>query len=644
MKSHLSLKFSCLQWSIAKLSISSKTRTIAIASITVTAWLLVVRQLGALQGLETIAFDWMMRSRPDPGPDPRLLVVEITEADIAALQQWPISDRAIAQLLQQLQKHQPMAIGIDIVRDFPHPPGSEELVKQLQQPNTIAITTLGNDPKKQSVSAPLSISPAQVGFNDFAIDPDGRVRRNLIFARKDKTVIPSFSLQLTLLYLKEKGIVAKLSETNQYQLGKIGFPQLQTNSGGYQKIDARAYQILLNYRSPNVAKMVTLTQAIAGEIEPDWVKDKIVIIGVTAPSLKDVFFTPYSPAQHGRQMAGVSIHAQMASQILSTVLDGQPLFWFWSEKIEILWIFIWAIAGGIFVAYLRNPLTLFSSAIAGVAVLVGISYGLFLTGGWIPVAAPVLAFILTGAFGVVYQMQVSWQQQQMVMKLLGQQTSPEIANALWNDRDRLIKSGMLPWQTLTATVLFTDLKNFSTFAETKSPDELMTWLNPYLSAMTDEVLNHNGIVNKFTGDGIMAVFGVPIPRTTPEEIAKDAQNAVNCALAMGEKLQQFNQKIAEKDLPLIQMRVGIYTGLVTVGSLGGKNRLEYGVIGDTVNTASRLESCEKDRQTDLCRVLIGGETFAYLQDKFEVELWGPLPLKGKRNSVEVYRVIRRISR
>lgn len=334
------------------------------------------------------------------------------------------------------------------------------------------------------------------------------------------------------------------------------------------------------------------------------------------------------------------IHAQMVSQILSAVLDGERLFWFASEELEILWIVIWSIVGAILVWTVRNPGILIVGAIAALIGLMAIGYGVFLLDGWIPISAPGFAFIFTGSLGVVYQLKTSWQQQQMVMKLLGQQTSPEIASALWNERDRLIDSGMLPWQTLTATLLFTDLKNFSTFSEKKSPEELMKWLNPYLSAMTDEVLNNQGIVNKFTGDGIMAAFGVPIPRRDREAIIADAENAVKCALGMAKKLQELNRKWQQQGDPLVQMRVGIFTGPVTVGSLGGKHRLEYGIIGDSVNTASRLESCQKHRQPDVCRILIAGETLAYLDpDKVKVDPWGPLPLKGKSKTVEVYRIM-----
>jgi adenylate cyclase len=338
-------------------------------------------------------------------------------------------------------------------------------------------------------------------------------------------------------------------------------------------------------------------------------------------------------------MPGVVIHGQKSSQILSAVLDDKPLFWFMPEWGEILWIVFWGISGSLVVERFRNSLMITGSAFIALGLIFGIGYSLFLTGGWIPLAAPATAFICTSVFAVMYQRQIAGKQRQMVMNLLGQQTSPEIATALWSERDRLLKSGMLPWQTLTATILFTDLKNFSTLSETKTPEELMTWLNPYLSAMTDEVLNHHGIVNKFTGDGIMAAFGVPIPSTTPEQIAKDAENAVNAALAMSRKLRELNQTWQQEGLPKVQMRIGIFTGSITVGSLGGKHRLEYGIIGDSVNTASRLESCEKHRHPDDCRILIARETLVHILDKFKVESWGALPLKGKTKTIEVYRVL-----
>jgi class 3 adenylate cyclase len=224
------------------------------------------------------------------------------------------------------------------------------------------------------------------------------------------------------------------------------------------------------------------------------------------------------------------------------------------------------------------------------------------------------------------------------MKLLGQNTSPQIAQALWQGRDRLLKSGKLPGIRLTATMLFADIKDFSTISEQMTPEALLEWLNKFLGVLTQEVIQRQGIVNKFTGDGVMAVFGVPTCRLEAREVTEDARAAVACAIAISDRLEEMNQNWQRLGLPVIQMRIGIFTGPVVAGSLGGKDRLEYGVIGDSVNIAARLESCEKHRQPTNCRILVGYETLVHLQDQFEVESWGPLALKGKQQMVDVYRI------
>lgn len=609
-----------------------------ISSVTVLS-LLFVRHLGGLQPLELAIFDWMMRLCPNQSSDPRLLIVEVTEEDIQYLQQWPMSDKILADVLASLQQHQPQVIGIDIYRDIPNPPGYSELVRQLQKPNVIAITFIGNS-SMSGISPPPTMPMERIGFNNITIDPDAVVRRYLMFTNDGNSTLTSFPLQLALIYLKEYGILPGVTEDNQYQLGSTLFKKLESNSGGYQTISAKGYQILINYRtSKSIAPKISIKDVLNGKFDPKLVKNKIVIIGTTAPSGKDFFFTPYSFTQFNlNKMPGVEIHAQITSQILSAVLDNQKLFWYWQESTELLWILVWSIVGGSIAWNIRQPLLLGLVNCLALSLLTGISYVIFTQMEWIPVAAPGLGMVITGGVVIIYKMQEFWQQQNMVMKLLGQQTSPEIAKALWQERSHLIDSGILPPRTVKATILFTDLKNFSTISEQKSSEELMIWLNEYLSEMTDIVLNYQGIVNKFTGDGVMAVFGIPVPRNSIEEIAIDAQNAVNCALAMGEHLSQLNQKWQQEGSPELKMRVGIYTGTVTVGSLGGKNRLEYGVIGDSVNIASRLESFEKDLHPGICRVLIARETLEHLDGNIQVESWGDLILKGKQKPVSVYLV------
>ena len=624
-------------------NIISKKLDLVLSSVAAISLFFGVQHLGWLQPLELAAFDLMVRLRPDEGPDPRLLVVEITEQDIQALKQYPISDGILAKVLAELERHQPTVIGVDLARNVPEEPGHAELVARFQSPKVVAIANIGNS-EEEAVKPPPGVSKERVGFSDVVTDPDNVVRRNFMIAPIDEaTTLYSFSLRVALTYLKQKGIKPQFTKTHELQLGHTRFKWLASNSGGYQTIDDGGYQILLNYRSArNVARQVRLTQVLQGQINPSWVKDKIVLIGATAPTAKDLFYTPYSAAEKQiPRMAGVLVHAQMVSQVLSAVLDNRSLFWYWSGWVEVLWIAVWSLVGGVLVARIHNLLILGLSSLVCLSTLFGFTLAVFMQSGWIPVVAPAMALMLTGLTLEVYQRQLFKRQEQMVMRLLGQQTSPEIAQALWNEHDRLLDSGFLPGQRVIATILLTDIKGFSTISEQMAPEDVMAWLNEYLPIMVREVQNYHGIINKFTGDGLLAVFGVPIAATDEMVVAEDARRAVACALAMGDRLEELNQNWSCRGLPVVQMRIGIYTGPVMVGSLGGKERLEYGVIGDSVNIAARLESCKKEFQPSDCRILIAYETLIHLQDEFRVEAWGALQLKGKQHKVDVYRVLDR---
>jgi adenylate cyclase len=610
---------------------------IVLITIIATGLSIGLKQLGALEATELKAYDAMIQLRPDAAIDPRLLIVTITEEDLRAENRTTPSDSTIAKALAKLQQHQPQAIGLDLYRDIPQEPGAAALRQQLQNSNIITITKLGNS-EEDTILPPPGVPSERISFNDLLIDPDGVVRRNLLYGGN----YASFSLALALRYLASQSITPQASPSNadDLMLGKAVFVGLQPNSGGYQHNDAQGYQILLNYHARQVAQRVTLAEVLAGKIKPEWVKGKIILIGTTAVSSKDYFYTPYSAAAKiDHQMSGVEIHGQMVSQILSAALNQRSLFWYLPEWSEWLWVVGWAVLGGSLAWWIRHPLGLGITSGGMLLLLGGSSFLFIMQSGWVPVVAPAIAFSLSTVAMVTYRAQRSQRQHQMVMTLLGQNTSKEIASALWENRDRLIESGKLPGQKLIATMLFTDIQGFSTISEQMTPEALLDWLNEYLEVMTEEVQNFQGIINKFTGDGLLAVFGVPIPRLDGKEISQDAQRAVACALAMGDRLDQLNPIWQKRGLPSVQMRIGIFTGETVVGSLGGKNRLEYGVIGDSVNIASRLESCAKERQVEGCRILIAEETLTHLQGQFQVESWGAMALRGKQQAVEVYRVM-----
>jgi adenylate cyclase len=625
---------------------------IVLASLVATTGIVAGDRLGLLENLELRAYDRLVRLRhtlaPLP-PDDRLLLVTITEADLDELGEYPLTDQTVASALAHLQAHQPAVIGLDIYRAVPREPGHLALSRQLQADNVVVITKLAgvNVP---SIPPPPGVDPSQVSFNDIVVDPDGTIRRNLIMGEQDTPegpqVIFSFALKLAEKYLAQQAIQPRPSDLNPLymQWGPNTYIPLTPGAGGYGHTDARGYQVLLNYRhSQTPARQVSLMAVLAGQVNPDWIRDRIVLIGVTAPSIKDLFYTPFTGAgtEATHQMPGVVIHGQMVSQHLDAASGARSLFWLSQPWQEALWCWAWAWVAAAIAWRWRHP---FSLALGqGLVVVLILTTGGLLFGQalWLPLVAPAIASVGASGLVVAYQAQQSTRQRQMMLMLLGQNTSPEVANALWENRDRLLKSGKLPGRKTIATMLFTDIRGFSTLAEVTPPEQLLDWLNDYLSTLAEAIQIHHGIINKFTGDGLLAVFGVPITRSTPAAIAADAEAAVNCALTMADRLDALNHSRAARHLPQLEMRVGIFTGDVVVGSLGGQARMEYGIIGDSVNIASRLESFDKHRQPAPCRILIGHDTLMYLQQKFNVENWGDLLLKGRQTPVAVYRVLGR---
>jgi CHASE2 domain-containing sensor protein len=376
-------------------------------SLAVTTAIVGVRQQGFLQPLELQAFDSLQRLRPDEIPDPRLLVVTVTESDIQARKEWPLSDSTLAQLLAKLERYQPRVIGLDIYRDLHIGSGQANLAPHLLNPRLIAVceTSAAN---KIGIPPPPKIPNDRLGFSDVVVDPDGILRRYLLYMTTDSTspctANYAFSLQLAYHYLAAEGIQPQEHPKGYVQIGTTVFKRLTDQTGGYQKLDARGHQVLLNYRSsPSVAEQVTLSDILNDRFDPNLVKNRIVLIGVTAASVHDDFSTPYSAGTWPRQtMPGVLVQAQMVSQVLSAVLDGRPLLWVWSAWGEILWIWGWSLVGGAIAWCLRWRLLLRLGLVAvTLGTLYGICFVLLLQGAWVPLVPSALALVVTGGSVVI---------------------------------------------------------------------------------------------------------------------------------------------------------------------------------------------------------------------------------------------------
>ena len=210
-----------------------------------------------------------------------------------------------------------------------------------------------------------------------------------------------------------------------------------------------------------------------------------------------------------------------------------------------------------------------------------------------------------------------------------------MAQQLWNQREELLSDGRFEGQQLPVTVLFTDTAGFTSVSESLNPRQLMDWLNRGMAVCIPAVTRRGGMVNKFTGDGMLAVFGVPLAQDPSAEAAA----AIEAAKEINAGLKLLNNQLNDEGAPMMRMRIGISSGDALVGSMGSTERIEYAVIGDTVNCASRLESLQKETHVGALRVLVSEHTLALLSAEARAQLqliqWGPMQVKGRDERITV---------
>ena len=260
---------------------------------------------------------------------------------------------------------------------------------------------------------------------------------------------------------------------------------------------------------------------------------------------------------------------------------------------------------------------------------------LFGSRGWVGTALPLTGLLSMAGAAWLRRGAVSQQHSQQIRRLLGQATSPAVAQQLWDQREELLSNGRFEGQQLPITVLFTDTASFTSVSERLSPRELMDWLNRGMAICVPAVTRRGGMVNKFTGDGMLAVFGVPVRQDPTAEAAA----ALEAAGEIQAGLEQLNAELLQEGAPEMRVRAGIHSGEALVGSMGSADRIEYAVIGDTVNCASRLESLDKQRHQGVMRVLLSSNTLDILDPKIrqqlELESWGSVQVKGRDEPLEV---------
>lgn len=666
-----------------------------------------VQSRGAFQRSDFTVHDhfvYEQAQRNRDAKDDRIAIVGMTEADLVKYG-FPLSDEYLLKLLQTINAQEPSSIGLDLYRDLPEPrirvgtPFEAEDQKRFAKfcEDLRAIKTLVVLERMGVVKPPPAFAevPDQVSANnlpkDYAVD--GVYRRAPLFVNRYSeaklgavsAVVDalhllgfsfdftqqrmSFSLALVCPYLDQHNIPYSLDpdpsappggDHTLLRLGKVTFPRLTDNAGPYVDAKIQDYEYMAEFRGPHSHRVMdrsrnddaqnglntpydySFGEVLEGKLPAGTLKGKIVFVATVMPSIKDSNPTPIH-----ENLRGVEYHAMLVNQLLDAAINGRaPLRW-WSDGWELVWIAGCTLAGGLMGLWLRSPLKLVPAL---ALTLGGIYFGAwyeYQQGMWILVAAPAVGCLLAAALITSYIVALERADRRAVQTILGKHVSKKVAETLLQQADVFLAGGKMPPRSNTVTVIFTDLAGFSTASEKLSPEQTLRWLNEYMEVMVGLVERYDGSVNKFIGDAIMAVFGAPLASSDPKQIAETAAQAVQCALEMRREVPILNERWQKNspDLPPVAMRVGVFTGELVHGSMGTSDRMEWTVIGDTVNRANRLEAAGKEikdqlsGEEKLCSILIGPETFERVGHLFVTEPVPNMALKGISERVTVYRVL-----
>jgi len=362
-----------------------------------------LRLVGGLQVLEWIALDYLLRLRPPEPTDEHILIVGIDEEDIQSVGQYPIPDAELAELIQILNQSGPAVIGLDIFRDLPQEPGHEQLADRFRTtPNLIGIERIF----PPATAPPPALPDQQVGFADLQSDPDGKLRRSLLGAYSQEEEF-SFSLAVRVaeVFLGDRNLFLEPGLRDPYALrfGSAELPRVQPNTGGYRNLEKSPDEVdtLIHYRSgERPFELVSMRAVLGGEVPDERVRDRIVLIGVIAPSVKDIINTvavsSTTPNPAPGIVYGVEVQAHAISQIVQAALYQRPLLNSWGESGEYLWIVAWGLLGISLGRFLVTPWRVIAGLSASCIVFVGLSFWLLLIGWWVPLVPPLMILLVNG--------------------------------------------------------------------------------------------------------------------------------------------------------------------------------------------------------------------------------------------------------
>lgn len=565
---------------------------------------------GAWQRLEFLSLDLRMRLRPLTGLHPAVAVVAVDDATLARLGSWPLPRRLHAQLIEKLRAAGARAIAFDLILSEPNPAdpsGDAALVAAVRRAGNVVfplhsptkIRPQGKAPFQlgQEVYGPFpALREAAAGLGHILAVPeaDGIIRRLPLAVLSGGEVIPSLSLAL------------------------LAAGQPSALPGGFDALASPSQELWLNFQTrPGRGPLYSYHRVLAGEVPPEVFRHRFVLVGVTARGAADFFLTPLSTA--GDPAAGVEIHAQA----LSNILEGKGI-----RRLP-PWVTLFCIGaaagGGAFFFQTGTLFTRTQILAVVLAAWAGVGYLLFLRWGlWLELVPPAAALVIAYFRGASRAFSRLEREKAYLKRLFERYLSPEVVREVIR-RPELAGLG---GEKRVITALFADLRGFTALAEHVPPEEVVHILNAYLSEMAEAVLAWGGTLDKFLGDGILALFGAPLP--APDH----AERAFKAACEIRDRIKRLQNQRNLEGRPAPEIGIGIATGEAVIGNIGSRRRMEYTAIGRAVNLANRLEGLAGPGE-----ILLARSTYESLAHPPPVQLHSRLALAEGDPGVEVLAVL-----
>jgi adenylate cyclase len=589
-----------------------------------TAFLLLVSEvMGAsrwsspLANIELSLRDTLMRLRGVQPPNNKIVIVAVDDFSLNWTgQQWPWPRAYLARIVDQLNQAGARLVGLDVMlfEDGYDAGGDEALAAALgRSVKSVSVMQIFLDNSQgypiNTLKTPLKIYQnglSATGISGVTSDNDAIARSLQAYATYGSEVYFNWAFEVAALGLG------------------VDQPNLTSSALTFngQPVPLYGGRLLVNYAGPVKTYTTYSASDVAdGLVDPSVFRGKIVLIGATSMTLKDNYPTPFSATN---PTPGVEIVANAAN----TLMTGRYL------RLTPLWVNLLVIIGMALAAWriskLPRPSLTLLLVTGAMLVYLGIAYATFAAAGlYLPVIGPELMLFLGVILPSIEQAVSQELERRRVRNLFTRFISPEMVDQLLATQDinSLNKRADL-------TILFSDIRGFTTLSEKLTPEEVVSILNPYLEAMTGIVHRHGGTIDKYEGDAVVAFFGEPVP------YADHALRAVHAAVDMCLHLDVLRKKWAEEERPVdnFEIGVGLNTGEVFVGLLGSEQRINYTIIGDNANLASRLQD-----QTKIIGwpIIVSERTALLVQTEFDVEFAALQAIKGKAEPVKIYKVMGR---